>query len=29
MARARELVDFARLHGYQADEIARMIEQLA
>src|SRR4029077_18310336 len=29
MARARELIDFGRLHGYRADEIARMIEQLA
>jgi GntR family transcriptional regulator len=29
VARARELIDFARQHGYTSDEIARMIEQLA
>jgi GntR family transcriptional regulator len=29
IARAMELVDFARQHGYKPDEIARMIEQLA
>jgi GntR family transcriptional regulator len=29
VARARELVDFARQHGYKPDEVARMIEQLA
>jgi GntR family transcriptional regulator len=29
LARARELVQFARSHGYRADELARMIEELA
>jgi GntR family transcriptional regulator len=29
VARAKELIDFARQHGYTPDEIARMIEQLA
>jgi GntR family transcriptional regulator len=29
VARARELVDFARHHGYRPDELARIIEDLA
>jgi GntR family transcriptional regulator len=29
IARARELVDFARLHGYRRDELLKMIEELA
>ena len=29
LARARELVAFARKHGYPPDEVARMIEELA
>jgi GntR family transcriptional regulator len=29
LARARELLQFARQHGYRADELARMIEDLA
>jgi GntR family transcriptional regulator len=29
VARARELLRFARQHGYKADEVARMIEELA
>jgi hypothetical protein len=29
VTRAKELVEFARQHGYTRDEIARMIEQLA
>ena len=29
VTRAKELVEFARQHGYTPDEIARMIEQLA
>jgi GntR family transcriptional regulator len=29
IARARELVDFARLRGYRPDELARIIEDLA
>jgi GntR family transcriptional regulator len=28
LARTKELIDFARTHGYQPDEITRMIEQL-
>ncbi len=28
VARAKELVDFARLHGYRSDELIRIIEQL-
>jgi GntR family transcriptional regulator len=29
VARAKELIEFARQHGYTHDEIARMIDQLA
>jgi GntR family transcriptional regulator len=29
LARARELLVFARKHGYRPDEVARMIEELA
>ena len=29
LARARELLQFARQHGYRPDELARMIEELA
>jgi GntR family transcriptional regulator len=29
IARSRELVEFARLHGYRRDELVRIIEQLA
>ena len=29
VARTRELVDYARRHGYQADELIRIIEQTA
>ena len=29
LARARELLQFARKHGYRPDEVARMIEELA
>jgi GntR family transcriptional regulator len=29
LARARELLYFARQHGYRPDELARMIEELA
>jgi DNA-binding transcriptional regulator YhcF (GntR family) len=29
LARVRELLHFARQHGYQPDELARMIEELA
>jgi DNA-binding GntR family transcriptional regulator len=29
LARARELLAFARKHGYRPDEVARMIEELA
>ncbi|MET0608818.1 MAG: GntR family transcriptional regulator [Gaiellaceae bacterium] len=29
LARARELLRFARQHGYRPDELARMIEELA
>jgi GntR family transcriptional regulator len=29
VTRAKELIDFARLHGYTPAEVARMIEQLA
>ncbi len=29
LARARELLRFARKHGYRPDEVARMIEELA
>jgi GntR family transcriptional regulator len=29
VSRARELVDFARKHGYRPDEVARLIEELA
>jgi GntR family transcriptional regulator len=29
LARARELLKFARRHGYRPDELARMIEELA
>jgi GntR family transcriptional regulator len=29
VARARELVDFARRHGYRPDELARIIEDIS
>jgi GntR family transcriptional regulator len=29
VTRARDLLDFARQHGYQADEVARIIQRLA
>ena len=29
LSRARELLQFARRHGYRPDEVARMIEELA
>lgn len=29
IARAKELVDFARLHGYRRDELVRIIEEIA
>ncbi|HST19137.1 MAG TPA: GntR family transcriptional regulator [Gaiellaceae bacterium] len=28
IARARELVDFARLHGYRRDELVKIIEEI-
>ena len=28
IARARELVDFARLHGYRVDELVKIIEEV-
>jgi GntR family transcriptional regulator len=28
IARAKELIDFARLHGYRPDELVKIIEQL-
>jgi DNA-binding transcriptional regulator YhcF (GntR family) len=29
IARTRELIDFARLHGYRRDELIKIIEELA
>jgi hypothetical protein len=29
VTRTRELIEFARQHGYTRDEIARLIDQLA